>query len=126
MKQNQFIPIALVAIVAAGAGFYGGMKYRQQARMNTIGNFANRLPANGTTRSGFRPVSGEIIKADDTSITVKLSDGGSKIILLSGATNITKAEKKGKSDLVTGKHVAVFGTENTDGSVTAQNIQLNP
>jgi hypothetical protein len=36
--------------------------------------------AGGGRGMGFRPVAGEIIKADDTSITVKLQDGSSKIV----------------------------------------------
>jgi len=31
-----------------------------------------------------------------------------------------------KSELKVWENVSVFGAENTDGSVTAQNIQLNP
>lgn len=39
---------------------------------------------------------------------------------------INKATTATKSDLKTGEKVAVFGTPNSDGSVTAQSIQLNP
>ena len=46
--------------------------------------------------------------------------------ILSEKTEINKAEKTSKENLKTGQQVAVFGTENSDGSVTAQNIQLNP
>ena len=63
---------------------------------------------------------------DGNSITVKLQDGQSKIIILSDTTEINQASKAAKTDLSAGKQVAVFGTENSDGSVTAQNIQLNP
>jgi len=59
-------------------------------------------------------------------ITVKLPDGSSKIILLSEKTSINKASEGSVADLVVGEKVAVFGTTNTDGSVTAQNIQINP
>jgi hypothetical protein len=71
-------------------------------------------------------VMGEIISTDETSITVKTEDGSSKIVLLTGSTSINKAEEVTKTALIKGVRVAVFGTTNTDGSVTAQNVQLNP
>ena len=77
-------------------------------------------------RMGFRPVSGEVISSDDASFTVKLQDGSSKIVLYSSKSTINKASEATKSDVVPGEKVMVMGTENADGSITAQNIQLNP
>ena len=71
-------------------------------------------------------VSGEIISADDNSITVKTADGGGKIGVISEKTQINKASEAAKEDLAVGETVAVFGQENQDGTVTAENIQLNP
>ncbi|MDP2860713.1 MAG: DUF5666 domain-containing protein [bacterium] len=70
------------------------------------------------------PVSGEIIGRDDKSITVKLQDGTSRIVMFSDNTPINKASEGTKEDLKVGEKVTVFGTENSDKSVTAQNIQL--
>lgn len=66
------------------------------------------------------------LASDDKSITVKLQDGSSKIILITDKTVINKAAEATKDDLKGGEKVAVFGEINSDGSVTAQNIQLNP
>ena len=128
MKNTKVILIVAVLLIAfAGGGFYAG-KYQQSQR----GQFFRQL--NGSQggqnnqargRMGFRPVAGEIISKDDKSITVKLQDGGSKIVLFSDSTSINKASEGSKDDLRTGEQVAVFGQENSNGSVTAQNIQLN-
>lgn len=75
--------------------------------------------------TGARQVVGEVINKDETSFTVKLPDGSSKIVLFSGKTSFNKTQEGSMSDLKEGEKVGVFGTENTDGSVTAQNIQLN-
>lgn len=127
--KNNYVVTAILVIVFAGAGFYGGMQYQKIQR----GNFSGQLGAGvmrngrvGTTRGGFRPVAGEIISADDKSITVKLQDDSSKIILINTKTVINKAQIVDKSELKVGEKVSVFGSENTDGSVTAQNVQLNP
>lgn len=74
----------------------------------------------------FRPVNGEIIEVNDKDITVKLSDNSSKIVHLSDSTILNKSSEGVKSDLKVGEKIAAFGTENSDGSVTAQNIQINP
>jgi len=130
MKNNTLVVILLL-IVVAGAAFFVGIKYQQTKENNFAGQFANRSGRMmggqlGTNRQGFRPVNGEIINADDKSITVKLTDGSSKIVLFTDKTIINKASQAGIGDLKTGEKVAVFGQQNADGSVTAQNIQLNP
>ena len=129
MKNTKIILIvAILLIVFCGGGFYAGVKYQQSQR----GSFFRQLNGQGSQmnqvrgRMGARPVAGEIISKDDKSITVKLQDGGSKIVLFSDSTSINKASEGSKDDLKTGEQVAVFGTDNSDDSVTAQNIQLNP
>lgn len=135
MKNINFIigGILIVVLVSAGS-FYVGIKY-QQSKNPRFGNFQNngaRQFQQGTNQ-GTRPVRGEIISQDNEqssssikSITVKLQDGSSKIVLFSNTTSINKAAQGSKDDLKVGEQVLVLGSENSDGSVTAQNIQLNP
>ncbi len=126
MKNNLIITIILVVLVGAGA-FFAGMKYQQSQRGSQLG-------ANGANRGQFRQglgqngqaVRGEILSADDKSVTVKMSDGSSKLVILSGSTSIIEATSAAKTELQAGKQVAVFGTTNSDGSVTAQSVQINP
>lgn len=126
----------IFAIVSLGVGFSLGVVY-QKSHKTASSNFNGQsgMVRGGNrggvgqvagARSGFRPIVGEILSSDDKSITVKLNDGSSKIVLLSDKTSINKAEVATSSDLKTGEKVSVFGQTNTDGSVTAQNIQLNP
>jgi len=134
--MNKQIVTIIIVIAVGTLGFFGGIKYQESKSINNRfnGNLQNtRTFQNGQQngqnqmrRSGFRPVIGEIINQDENSITVKLVDGSSKIVLLSEKTIYNKAETATKTDLKKGERVNVFGTENTNGSVTAQNIQLNP
>ena len=120
----------LIAVVMLGAGFFAGMKYQQSKRVSFTGNGQfNRNSMMGSSAprgNGFRPVNGEITAVDDKSITVKLVDGSSKIVILSETTEYNKAAEATKADAKVGDKVAVFGTDNTDGSVTAQSVQLHP
>ncbi len=128
MKNSKLIGLVIVLLLAVGGGsFYAGIKY--QAGKNSVnfsqgqqGAFRQRVGQNQNVRS----VRGEILNVDEKSMTVKLADGSSKIVLLSGNTSINKATEGVKEDLKAGEKVAVFGNENSDGSVTAQSIQLNP
>lgn len=127
MKKLPIVTIILVLVFGVG-GFFAGMKYQQSKQPAFTRQFGGGQGArNGqVNRQGFRPVNGEIISADEKSITVKMLDGSSRIVLFSDKTEINKAASGTKEDLKVGEKVAVFGTENSDGSVTAQNIQLNP
>ncbi len=129
MKNIKLIAIVLL-LVGLGAGFFGGMQY-QKSQRSQFGQ-ANNAAGNQARRTGLgqnqvnRPVSGDIISADQNGITVKLTDGSSKIVLVSDSTMINKTDPGTKTDLTVGQKVMVIGTANSDGIVTAQNIQLNP
>ena len=86
---------------------------------------------NGTAirgRNGFGggATMGQIISKDATSITVSIPTGGSKIILLDSSTPINKQTAGTLADLTVGTEVSVTGTTNTDGSITAQSVQIRP
>ncbi|MBI2617284.1 hypothetical protein HYW55_04075 [Candidatus Gottesmanbacteria bacterium] len=127
MKKNTLaFFIGAVCIVGVGA-FFAGSKYQESKEPTFTRQFG--MLGNGQRENrmmGSRPVSGEIIRQDENSITVKLQDGGSRIVLLSDKTEINKTSQVERTELKVGEKVAAFGTENPDGSITAENIQLNP
>lgn len=133
MNKNTTIIIAIVLIVAAGlGGFFGGIQY-QKSQPRVSGQFAGRNfgGANGGAGFGgqntnFRPVRGQILNMNSNSLTVKLSDGSTKIVVLSGSTTFVKSAAASQSDLKAGDTVNVVGTQNSDGSVTASDVQINP
>lgn len=144
-NKNIVITIA-IALVVGGAGFYGGTVYEKNslASINQKGtgmmpgNFSGRNSAadgQGSARTGGTGmrngngggfITGEVTAKDDKSITVKDRNGSSKIILYSSSSTVGKTVDGSSSDLATGQEVMVAGTTNSDGSVTAQNIQIRP
>jgi cytochrome c biogenesis protein ResB len=135
MKKTLLI-IIIVAVVVGGGAFYGGMKYAQSNISFGSNNFRSLSPAqrqqmanvNGRlgNQSGDNFATGDIISKDDKSITIKLRDGGSKIIFYSGDTEIDKFVSGATDDLEIGKSVSINGKTNQGGSITAQSIQLRP
>lgn len=129
MKNKIIYPI-IIGVLALTVGFFGGTKYQSSKAISTgsaRGQFAQGQGRGlGITRNGGGQVTGTILSADSTSITVKLQDGSSKIVIIGNSTAINKSAVGSVSDLTVGTRVGVFGTTNTDGSVTAQNIQVNP
>ena len=124
MKNNLLITV-IVSLLVGGVAFYGGMKHQQSKLPNFGGRIADgQRGVNNTRPSGLRTIMGEVISKDDQSITVKLNDGSSKIVILSETTQINKASEAAIEDLVEGETISAFGTENSDGSITAQNIQM--
>ncbi len=145
MKKN--IPVFIIIVIIVGAGsFYGGMKYDQsknptanrnaggfanlsseerQARLQQFGAIGQNGGARGTQANGGF-ATGEIISKDEKSLTIKLQDGGSKIVFFSDSTPIMKSASGTSQDLATGEQVTVTGTANQDGSISAQSIQLRP
>lgn len=140
MKANKsnIIIFILIVIIVAVAAFFGGVKYQDVHAAKSSGDmmfgtqgqrgqFVQRFGGARSGRfAGGGAVMGQIVSADTNSITVKMDDGSSKIVNFSSSTKISKTDTASASDLKTGQKVAVFGTTNSDGSVSAENIQLNP
>ncbi len=128
MKKILPIMIVVVVLVAAGS-FYGGMKYQSsKSKSPSRGQFAAGLPQGGTARvdskNNISFVTGEILSQDDQSITVKLNNGGSKTVLYSASTTIGKMATGTAKDLSVGTSVMATGKSTTDGSLTAETIQI--
>ena len=133
MKSNK-ITVAVVVVLVGIGGFFGGMKFQESKSRATINGARNAGGANrfgggqnGQIRNDTnRPVAGEILSIDDSSFTVKLQDGSSKIVLLSEKTTYNKSSDGAKTDLKSGIRVVASGTTNPDGSVTANTVAINP
>ena len=114
-----------IFVIAGAAGFYGGMLYGQNNRAGFNAN-ANIMMQRGSGMQQGGVAGGEIIKKDDNSLTIKLNNGSSQIILFSGTTKVMKSADGSAADLVVGGQVTITGSKNQDGSITAQSIQIRP
>lgn len=134
MKNIKPILPVILILVGLGVGFFGGIEYRNYQLKNRAGNIM--MGANGTQRfiagrngqgmMGRGGIAGSILSVDSNSITVKLIDGSTKIVFLGASTTYSNTVSATVSDVKTGENVLVTGTVNSDGSITAANVQLNP
>lgn len=135
--MKKILPVILgVAVLVGGASFFGGMKYAQAKSAGMRGGRPGQTNGQNGARGaggGFRGgatgggfISGDILSNDGKTLTIKMRDGGSKIVLLGDSTEVSKFVAGAISDLEVGKTVTVIGKTNADGSVTAQTVQLRP
>lgn len=128
-------PTKIIVILAlAAALFYGGFAY---GASSSSGSAPAGASAFGSARSGTKPTAngtgefsggsatvGTVVSSDATSITVALKSGGSVVAFYSTSTPITKITAGSPSDMAAGADITVFGTTNSDGSITASSVQL--
>lgn len=134
MKKNNLVITLAVALVVGVFGFIGGMQYQKSKTVKNTQGFGNqrgevvRQKGNGIqagNRAGAnRPVSGEIVDMDETSITVKIQDGSTKILTYSDSTVVNKTSEGSIADLSIGDTISVVGQESSQGTITAQTISL--
>lgn len=141
-SKQKVIGGVVVAVLLMGASFWGGTVYAK----HTAGNFAGRGQFSGTAangqfggrtggmngtggismRGGQGFTAGDVIAKDDSSITIKMQDGSTKIVLVNSNTEVLTSDKGTLSDVTVGEQVSVSGQGNSDGSVTAKSIQIRP
>jgi hypothetical protein len=134
MRKNAVLILTAVVslLFGAGVGFFGGMQYQKsqtqsRAQQFLNGNLQGRMGSGAARFRGnnnAQALRGEVISKDDKSITVKAQDGSTKIVILNGSTAYAKTTKASADDLTNGSQVTVFGTLNSDGSITAGSVQI--
>ncbi len=129
------VPVLAVLIVVAGiGGFFGGVQY-QKGKQPAVpsfarnGDFATLRNVNGRVRGNFGgggAVRGTVMSVQGSTLTVQDASGSSKIVILGSSTTVENTVTASVGDVTVGKTIMASGTSNSDGSVTATNIQLNP
>ncbi len=134
-KKNIIIGSVIIILIAAGS-FYGGMAYEKKqvaSSSNTrnlssgqqrqfAGNGAMMFRSGNGQNAGF--ANGEVISKDDKGLTIKMRDGSTKLVFFSSSTKFQKSSDGSVSDVETGKTVLVTGQAGSDGSITAQTVQI--
>lgn len=142
-NQKIIVACAVTAVIAGGVGYVGGVKMSSLKRPNMLsgrsGQTMNFRGNNGdgqknTKVNGNVPsmmgrggaTSGEVTAKDDKSITIKMNDGSSRMVILSDKTTYRMSSDASLDKVVVGTKVAAFGEASADGSVVASNVEINP
>jgi hypothetical protein len=132
MKNNKNLLLAVVVVAALAASFWLG-------RLSGYGNanmaLANRRqagPMAAGQRQGFgngqnaqNRIIGQIDKINDKQLTIKLMDGGSRLLMLPSEAVITRMASATATDLVVGQNIMASGAEE-NGMIVVKTLQVSP
>ena len=116
----------VVAIIAFVSGMYYGKANAAPAGRSGFAGFASstRGGFGGRAGTGGGFVAGQVTAIDANSITIQLQNGNSQVVFYSSSTPVVKTVQAPVSVLTIGTNVMVGGSQNSDGSLTAQTIQV--
>ncbi len=130
-NQKNVIIFALSLLVVGSISFYGGMQYEKstnaglrQVGFNRSGGGMAMNPGMRQNSQGGGFVNGTIKEKDGDNLVVTTGKDGSKIVLFSERTKILKSTDGSIEDVAVGTPVMIMGSQNQDGSITAQSIQI--
>jgi len=132
--SKRLLATALIsAIVFGGIGFFIGKKFTSSLgptpgmeRMGDRGQFGQNAGPNRAPRALGGGTQGEVLSKNETLLTVKLRDGGSRIVFYATSTGVMRTASGTMEDIEVGSQVFVAGNQNADGSINAQTIQVRP
>lgn len=129
-KHTRVVVIA--AVLGLGIGFSAGYYMPHGAGTTARGQYAMRGGANmdggfsGARGGSGGLVSGTVLSNDGSTMTVSMQDGSTKLVLIHASTEVLETTMASPEALSAGVSVTVTGTANSDGSVTAQSVQVRP
>lgn len=125
---KKFLPTIIAVVVVGGFAFYGGMQYGKSslsgAPASDTASFRGARGGQGQRGQNGGFLSGSVLSKDNQSITVKTQDGNTHIVFYASSTSVMKPSPAPMSDIAAGTSVTIAGTPNSDGSITAQSIQI--
>ena len=116
----------VIAIVALGGGFFWG---KASGAATRAAGFVGAYSSSTRSRSGAAGggvVTGTIATMGSSSITLQLANGNSEVVFYSTSTPVSEPTTVSANTLKVGTTIMVGGTSNSDGSLTAQTIQVRP
>lgn len=134
----------IIGVSALGIGFGSGVWYQKKQNFSNFRERVGNIMENrqqGSAKSGHNQrgtgnlqmglrgqnvVSGEVTSMEDKSITIKMNDGSSVIVIVDDSTQYTTSTDVNKDQVSVGTKVAVFGEENQSGAIDASSIEINP
>ena len=127
--MSKWIWTVIACVAVAAVAFFRGVLVGRMTGSSAGGGRDGRGAgafgqngAQGQSRGGI--ASGTVLKKDASSITIKLRDGGSRIVLLSPSTTYVKSEQVKSPEISVGTTVTAMGDAASDGTVTARVVQL--
>ena len=134
LNKKTIVIIAAALIVVSGiTGFLIGKNTaKPKFNKNQIGlngqfpgnNLGGSRITRGGNFGGTGMFQGEVLSKDASGITLKLNDGGSKVIIVPESANVYKMGKAAINDIEVGQSVSISGKQNEDGSVECRSIQI--
>lgn len=143
--KNKKVILGIATALLIVAAFFAGKSYGSgHPKAGSTQNAQNGMTASGGFNRGGMPgggaaggfagrggvaggvTMGQVVSKDANSITVSITGGGSKIILYSPSTTISKSATGAIGDVAVGSTVTAIGSANSDGSIAATSIQIRP
>ncbi len=126
MKQKTHIIWAVVAVAALVAGIFWGRAMAGGApgnsRFGALSSSSRTFAGRGNSSANV--FAGQVSAIDGSSITLQLPSGNSEVVLYASSTPVTEPTNVSIAKVVAGTNIMVMGTQNSDGSVTAQSIEI--
>lgn len=117
----------VIAIVALGGGFFWGKASGTASRAaGFAGAYSSSTRRTAGVAAGGGLVTGQIATIESSSITLQLANGNSEVVFYSTSTPVSEPTMVSVNTLKVGTTIMVAGTSNSDGSLTAQTIQVRP